>query len=969
MSAWLQTRLWTALLVAATVAVVLPAVLNFQERREFRLPDDGVQWVDGQFADGTSGVFASRVVEDGPGSRAGIRPGDRLRRINSLEIRSAMQVGRVLAGLGVWSRASYGLERDGVGVAVPLVIGPAEPDQTSKNFQFLLAFIYLAIGLAVLSRQGARPMVRHFYVFCLLSFAVYGFSYTGALDGFDRFIYWADVWATLLVPAAYLHFCLIFPDAGSAPRWRRFLALLGYLPGVAMIALHHLSAVGAIETNLPLEDVRFLLDRADYALLGLLFVAGAVLLRAIGGRTEDVVVRQQRKWLAYGTLAGVLPFTAFWLWPYVMGEVPGPNSTLSVFSLGLIPLSFGYAIVRYRLMDVELIARRSLAATLATAGLLGGLYAGIVIFSGLFRTPLETMGPAVWVLSVVVAAALFHPLRNCIEQLLERRAFRDRYDHRNTLVDFASDLTTETGGGALVGKLAGRLAETLQLERLAIFVAADEGAGYRLEHALGVPALVGQTDFGFLDPEALRVSGRPYIYFENPAWRVEQTAAARRTIEQLDLHYYVPCMVRGRTIAYVGLGRTKEGDFLSSEDVALVQAACGYFAIALENGRLYRSLEAKAGEYERLKNFNENIVESLSVGILVVDLQDRVQAWNTQLELIFGISRQQAVGRPLSELLPVALADEFARTRGESGIRNLYKFRVRADEFPAEFRPAPRRNGAAGPERLMNVAIAPLIAKNFDAIGRLVILDDVTERVELEQQLVQADKLSSIGLLAAGVAHEVNTPLAVISSYAQMLAKKAAADPAQSKILEKITSQTFRASEIVNSLLSFSRTADRELREIDLNETIETTLALIEPQMRKAHVRVSTEFDPAAAAIRGNAGKLQQVFLNLFLNARDAMREGGRLTVRTSLLDAPNGEPMARVEVSDNGPGIDPDHLGRIFDPFFTTKGPRQGTGLGLAVTYGIVQEHLGNITVESSPGRGATFHVDLPVVRKPIHA
>jgi len=202
-----------------------------------------------------------------------------------------------------------------------------------------------------------------------------------------------------------------------------------------------------------------------------------------------------------------------------------------------------------------------------------------------------------------------------------------------------------------------------------------------------------------------------------------------------------------------------------------------------------------------------------------------------------------------------------------------------------------------------------------------------------------------------------------------MLAKKMAADPAQSKILEKITSQTFRASEIVNSLLSFSRTADRELREIDLNETIKTTLALVEPQMRAAHVRVVTEFDPAAAAIRGNASKLQQVFLNLFLNARDAMREGGRLTVRTSLAEAPNGEPLARVEVSDNGPGIDPDHLGRIFDPFFTTKGPKQGTGLGLAVTYGIVQEHLGNITVESSPGRGATFHVDLPVARKPIHA
>ena len=180
----------------------------------------------------------------------------------------------------------------------------------------------------------------------------------------------------------------------------------------------------------------------------------------------------------------------------------------------------------------------------------------------------------------------------------------------------------------------------------------------------------------------------------------------------------------------------------------------------------------------------------------------------------------------------------------------------------------------------MNVAIAPLVTRKFQVIGRLVIMDDITERVELEGQLSQADKLSSIGLLAAGVAHEVNTPLAVISSYAQMLAKQLQGDPQKAGLLEKITRQTFRASEIVNNLLNFSRTSGTEFADVDINKVITDTLALLEHQFKTAKVQVHSELTPSISAIQGNPGRLQQVFLNLFLNAKDAMPGGGTLTRR-----------------------------------------------------------------------------------------
>jgi signal transduction histidine kinase len=449
--------------------------------------------------------------------------------------------------------------------------------------------------------------------------------------------------------------------------------------------------------------------------------------------------------------------------------------------------------------------------------------------------------------------------------------------------------------------------------------------------------------------------------------------SVRKSIAELDLTYYVPCRVRSRTVAYIGLSRTVDGDYLSSVDLELMTTLAGYVAIAIENAGLYRSLQRKVEEYERLKEFSENIVESINVGILAADLDDRVESWNTQIEQLTGVSREAALGKRLSELFPAGLVEQFDRVRGETGIHNIYKFELKPHVAAAAINGKANGHMAGVPARLsdvtLNISIAPLVAKDQERIGRLIILDDVTDRAELEQRLVQADKLSSIGLLAAGVAHEVNTPLAVISTYAQMLAKQVADDSQKSLILEKIAKQTFRASEIVNSLLNFSRTSSTSFGNVQVNRVIQETFSLLEHQLLKSGVEVVTDLDPDLPAVHGNAGKLQQVFLNLFLNARDAMANGGMLEVRSY-----SDSVGACIEVSDTGHGIAPENLHRIYDPFFTTKGAKKGTGLGLSVTYGIIQEHGGSIEVSNRRGGGATFRVELPAAvpgsaRKPVTA
>jgi signal transduction histidine kinase len=305
------------------------------------------------------------------------------------------------------------------------------------------------------------------------------------------------------------------------------------------------------------------------------------------------------------------------------------------------------------------------------------------------------------------------------------------------------------------------------------------------------------------------------------------------------------------------------------------------------------------------------------------------------MEVMYSMPRSQVLGQKLSEVFPSTFMEEFYRVRQNPGIHNLYKFRL---------------NTPSGETRVANIAIAPLVTRKFSVIGRLIIVDDITERLELESQLSQAEKMSSIGLLAAGVAHEVNTPLAVISSYTQMLLKHVSGDD------EKMMS--------LLDLLNFSRTSGSEFGAVDVNKTIGETLALLEHQFRVSHIKVEAALHEGLPPIHGNSGKLQQVFLNLFLNAKDAMGvNGGTLSVQTA-----NG-PGVQVSISDTGAGIAPEHINKIYDPFFTTKnapkeGQARGTGLGLSVTYGIIQEHAGKIRVTSRAGEGTTFVIEFPLIK-----
>src|SRR5215468_10610460 len=933
----LRVSVGAVVLALATLAAVIFAWLNFVQRSHYDMVDDGVAW-----SDSPSGIEAWRIVPDSPASTAGIHPGDILLAINDVQVPKASHVARRLFRAGLWTQLRYKLSRNGEEFETRLITTPPHKPISVENYLRVVGLLYLFIGLFIFARRWNAPRAVHFYVFCLVSFVLYSFQYSGKLDTFDLEIYWSSVVARLLAPALLFHFALVFPERleSSSKSLLKYVAV--YAPPVALLVVHLLVALNA-QGFVPTTRSRVALDQLALGFLGFYFLAAGLAFHLSYRRSRSGVLRQQLKWLTGGTLAGSVPFTVFYILPYIFDASMQSWMQFSALSLVLIPLCFGYAIIRYRLMDVDIIFKRGLAYTAATAGVLVVFFALVALIGLVFHTQANGMWGGV--LAIVIAASVFEPFRQWFQGRLDRFFYRDRLDYRRTLIEFGSALTNEVRLDPMLSSVMDRVSQTLLVDRIAVFVEDEEQPGeMRMARSMGLRTS-GPLDLSFIAPNRPEFANGA-LFFESPK-TADVSESVRNTLEQMDLNYFVPCRIREQTVAVLGLGKTVDGDFLSSDDVELVTTIGGYVAVALDNAQLYSSLEQKALEIARLKDFSENIVESLNVGVLAVDLDGIVESWNTRMEQLFGVLRRDAVGRRLSSLLPEELAQEISARGDQEHITGIYKQRLHH----------------RGNHLTLNVSITPLVSKSSERIGRLLLFDDVTQRERMEEQMTQTEKLTSLGLLAAGVAHEVNTPLAVISNYIQMLAKQMPEDDPRNMIIDKIVKQTFRASEIVNNLLNFSRTGSSELSDVDVNRLVEETLSLVAHPLKTSQIQVVKQLTEGIPAVRGSANKLQQVFLNLFLNARDAMPTGGMLEIRTG---SHNGS--VEVEVVDTGNGIPREYIHKIFDPFFTTKPGGRGTGLGLSVSYGIIKEHSGKIDVRSTPGRGTSFHVEFPAVRKAVH-
>jgi two-component system NtrC family sensor kinase len=529
----LKQQLVSALLVILTVATVVAAAINFQQQTRYHLPDDGVTWVDEAGAAGDQPV-AVYLTPGSPAQKAGIREGDVLVSIEGVKIERAIDATEVLARLGAWRKTEYKVLRNNEEIPANVIIGEADRDSTVL-YQYAVGVVYLAIGLFVYFRRRTAPRALHFFLLCLASFMMSTFHYSGKLNNFDKVIYLGNVVSGFLAPTLFLHFCFVFPEPQKWIR-RRGAAVLVYLPGLALLAIQMGAVFGWLQSAAPLLEVRWLLDRVWLSFLCAMYVAGGFVLAFQLRRAEDPVVRRQLTWLRNGALVGMLPFALFYAVPYVMGVPPNHAMNLAVLSLPLIPLTWSYAILRYRLMDVDIIFQEGYVYTLATLCVLG-------IFYGLIFSVSRTgdLNGAAMVALILIAAFVFQPIRNWIQEQLDRYYFyKDRYDYRRTLIEFARELGSPTDLGEMLESVADRLVRTLGIRNVAFFVWDEAEGKFQLELASNRRGRQTENVPYGLDLSFLSVSpGKPYLFFERTRHSLdvvshEMPTSVRRSISELE---------------------------------------------------------------------------------------------------------------------------------------------------------------------------------------------------------------------------------------------------------------------------------------------------------------------------------------------------------------------------------------------------------------------------------------------------
>jgi two-component system NtrC family sensor kinase len=908
----------------------------------------------------------------------------------------------------------------------------------------LIGSAYLLIGLYTLIRQQSHEGFL-FCLWCLTYALLYLLTPVPPVDAEYRLVYFADQLARCLLPALTLHLFLIFPASPepSAPRRpRRFIPFL-YLPGAALLALH---------LDLMLWNGRWLFGhptaRALRALDGLdllhlvsfSLVAVAVLVYRLL-REPGWEQRRQLHWIIFGLAGGYLPFLVFYVVPFVLGlRLPQLLAAAAVLPLALVPLTFAYAILRYKLWDIEVIARDIVSATLTLLlGVLGFSLVNLAINRGI-SPELPLARNLLSFAAGLGIAGLLVPTRHSLSAALERLQYRGTFGKRRALLGLGRDLLHERDLGRLCGALLDRLAAGMDLDRVGLYLAQGESLvaidAVDLSSRTPVPAgsgAAGRTGWGGAQGIRAREGGQegqrshgdgfdahgrhggfsgraahrrtlaapppvvpsraldPAIWREN-AHRLAGTelpAGAPSVLQQLFIagyRYAFPLTVRDRGVGLVLSGFKRDQAPLNSEDIDLIRHLLNQAALAIENAQLLGQLHLQLQEVQRLQTYSDGIFESSPAGIAVLDRERRLVSVNPAFAALVGCDRQELIGQVVEEVLPVASLPApgegpievsyplhspcggAAGAAGAAGTGAAPEAAVPVDAAgPAHGAPAAAR------ERFLQMSLADLAPSRSPQREplRILVVYDVSERVAMERALKEKDRLAALGMLAAGVAHEVNTPITGISSYAQMLLSDTAETDPRYLILKKVERQTFRAARIVNNLLEFARERQRERRPVALLPLLRECVELLGERFQDGRVELAWDLPRDADSIQvlGSEGELQQVFTNLLSNALDAIasQPRGRLGIAIAesaagaVSASAAGERWVVVRIEDSGPGIPREQLETIFQPFYSTKLHRGGTGLGLTISYDIVHRHGGRLEVQSTPGAGACFTVELP--------
>ena len=900
---------------------ILISLSNIFQKLKWSSTSDGMLW-----ENSGKGLVCISAPPSGP-----IKPGDILLAVNKYTINSKIDL---LRSIEDRNYCRYEIESQGILKNVGIDIHPV---YTPFSYYILVFVGILAILLTLGILNIHIKQVTLFpppQILFVLSLALSGFlifSPSGDYGSGDFIFLTLDTISFLIFPAALLQYSLQYPLRNKFFKKfsSRFRYLIIYIPPLLILALNLYYILDSSFKPDPeiLATVinHFRAISQQYFALYLLMAWGIIIASSL-----NLILKKKQKRYLFPLIGISLSFLSMLLLafsPPAAQFQSTPLAYLSMFFLPFLPVSLVYFLTQKRLTDIENIIKK----TLSISSLFIFIF-GAYLFLGLNIEQNKLLGIFWSIAAILMAGLLFKPLESSIQKLYEKVFYRDTFNFKRKLKELESSISSQRDLHSLSISFLEIITRGFQLQNCALLIHYKNNMFYSLPE---------RTRLFLTLPFCDAVSRRENLVFLSEQEFRTKFPHDQAALQQNKFFQFLPLHISDRLIGIVAMGRKTNGTYLTVEDLELMSSISAPLALSVENAFLYSRLETQLTELNQLKEFNENIIENINLGIMVVSRQNQVQTWNSFMEDRLQIKRQKALHKKAALVLGNELWDKIKTSQaGTHTLRNVNIADQRHD-------------------RIYDLYISPLKNESGHISGRIFVFEDVTDKINIQNQLITSEKMASVGLLAAGIAHEINTPLTGISSYCQFLLDNPA-DAENPHLVAKMHDQVLRANKIIRTLLDFSRQKGQQPLPVNLNKVIEESLALVEHKLKKKNIHFQKEYH-FQNSLHGFSTRLQQLFINLFINgidAIDAIDGQGRITIT-------GNETSERITISfmDNGHGIEKKHLEKIFDPFFTTKEIGKGTGLGLSIAYSIVKEHFGNIEAFSQVNHGTRFVITFPVV------
>jgi PAS domain S-box-containing protein len=625
-------------------------------------------------------------------------------------------------------------------------------------------------------------------------------------------------------------------------------------------------------------------------------------------------------------------------------EFSGYGPLFSIFMIGMI----GHTIIRHRLLDIRVVIRRGVVYTCAMMVVALCFFVLVEGLHRLFGLGHDSIPLSEALIFALVVAISFQPVKGWLQNLLNAYLYRNTYDYQKTITEASRRLSTMLDLQPLVEYLVEVIDKTFHVEAIRVYLADQSERSLLLRLPRKGPEErlpIVVSALSYASPLVRFVQSQHQMLVREDASTERENGslqAAARELADLSGDVALPLFHQHTVIGIIVIGAKRSGDPFFSDDLDLLSTLIGQAAIALNNAQLYHQV-LLANEYV------ENILRTMDSGVITVDANGRVALCNSTAAQLTALSREHLMSLDIGQL-PMSLGAQLKETLSDGRSRAQVEITL-----PAQ-----------GDRRTPLVcSTSALRDENGNILGALVVFSDLSKIKELENEKRRAERLASFGALVSGIAHEIKNPLVAIKTFAELLPERFSDTDFRDDFSKVVGTEIDRIDGLVARLRGLAAPTPDTLAPIDLREPISDTLSLLRAQLEHTQTTVDRDLGSSQALVAIDPSQAKQLFLNLFLNALEAMTPGGHLAVQILRFHR-QGQSWIQVAVSDTGPGISDTIRAKVFEPFFTTKA--RGSGLGLAICRSITDAHRGAIRAETAvPGGGTTILVEFPAAN--LHA